>query len=208
MDKGVTWSLNKADINSVDVLSFGVSQNFIYGHGQRGWFLFDTKSKLFAEYQTQEELSNSLKSFNVQINSIADCNSYFDSLTKGKTCYWFPLDGQNYPSYADIIPNQVTPITVSESSQKQPNFQFKENLKFHNNKIYFFKIKYNKQQNDLYYLSFDNSQPILVKDSLLIPVFSDKNHFDITLYTPYPVAQEKGISEDKRFLKSKTIFIR
>jgi hypothetical protein len=134
--------------------------------------------------------------------AIADCKSYFDSLTKGNTLYWFPKDGKIYPSFPSIIPDNVTTIKIIETSQQPPDLLFKENLRFQKNKVYFFKINYNNRGNDLYYLSFDNSQPILAKDSLLIPVFIDKNQFDITLYTPYPVAQEKGIPEEKRFLKS------
>jgi hypothetical protein len=102
----------------------------------------------------------------------------------------------------------VTTIKVKEIAQQKPDFFFKEKLPGKKNKVYFFKVDYKKKDNDLYYLSFDNSQPILLKDSLIIPVFSDKNQFDITLYTPYPVAQEKGISEEKRFLKTKTFYIR
>src|SRR5688500_5586738 len=61
LDKGVTWSINRDEVNSVDILSFGVSQGFIYGHGQGQWFLFETKSRLFAEYKTQEELITSIQ---------------------------------------------------------------------------------------------------------------------------------------------------
>lgn len=207
VDKGETWSLGLDEINTVDVSSFGVSKNFIYGHGQKGWFLFDVNSKLFAVYPTQEELNHSLQSFNVPIKTIASCNLYFDTLSKGKNCYWFPKDGQSYPSYSDFVPNEVKQIKVIETAHAQPDFELNQKLKATTDKIYFFRISYNKKQNDLYYLSFDNSQPILVKDSLLVPFFTDKKQFDITLYTPYPVAQEKGISEEKRFLKSKIIYV-
>src|SRR4051812_15152946 len=61
LDKGVTWSIDRPEqVNSFEVLSFGVSQNIIYGHGQANWFLLDTKSKLYAEYKSEEELVNSL----------------------------------------------------------------------------------------------------------------------------------------------------
>lgn len=209
LDKGVTWSINRPEVvNSFEVASFGVSQNFIFGKGRSDWFLIDTKSKLYAEYETQEELINSMMSFAVPVNAIGECSSYFDSLAKGKELYWFPKDGKTYPNYPNITPDAVTTINVTEDTHQQPDFFFKENLPFKKNKVYFFKVNYNQRANDLYYLSFDNSPPILVKDSLLIPVFNNKNQFDITLYTPYPVAQEKGIPEERRFLKTKAVFIR
>lgn len=209
LDKGATWSISRPEVvNSFEVKSFGVSHNLIYGQGSSNWFLLDTKSKLYAEYETQGELLNSLKSFSVPLNDIGKCNSYLDSVAKGKDLYWFPKDGKTYPDYPSINPDGVTLINVSEKTGEQPDFSFKEDLSFKKTKVYFFKIKYNKSTNDLHYLSFDNSPPMLVKDSLLVPVFSNKTQFDITLYTPYPVAQEKGISEEKRFLKSKTAYIR
>jgi hypothetical protein len=209
LDKGVTWSIDRPEaIASFEVTSFGVSQNLIYGQGRAGWFLLDTKSKLYTEYETEEELLNGLKSFSVPVNAISKCTSYLDSLAKSKDLYWFPKDGQTYPNYPNITPDAVTTIYVMEESHQQPDFRFKENLSFKKNKVYFFKINYNQKANDLYYLSFDNSPPILVKDSLIIPVFNNDNQLAITLYTPYPIAQEKGIPEGKRFLKTKTAFIK
>lgn len=209
LDKGVTWNINRPEvINSFEVLSFGVSQNLIYGQGKANWFLLDTKSKLYAEYETQGELLNSLKIFSVPVNEIGKCSLYLDSLGKGKELYWFPKDGKTYPDYPSINPDGVTIITVSEKTGEQPDFSFKEHLPFKKTKVYFFKIKYNRSTNDLYYFSFDNLPPVLMKDSLLIPVFSNQSQFSVTLYTPYPVAQKKGISEEKRFLKSKTAYIR
>jgi hypothetical protein len=209
LDKGVTWTINRSEvISSFEVTSFGVSHNLIYGQGNTNWFLLDTKSKLYAEFETQGELLYSLKSFSVPVNYIGKCNSYLDSLATGKDLYWFPRDGKTYPDYPSINPDAVTVINVSEKTGEQPDFSFKQDLPFKKTKVYFFKIKYNQSTNDLYYFSFDNSPPVLVRDSLLIPVFSNKSQFDLTLYTPYPVAQEKGISEEKRFLKSKTAYIR
>jgi hypothetical protein len=208
LDKGITWSIDRPEVvNSFQVVSFGVSQNLIYGEAKPDWFLLDTKSKLYCEYQTEEELINTLKTFAVPLNAIGECNSYFDSLAKGKELYWFPKDGNTYPNYPSIAPDAVTTIIVTNDNQ-QPDFRFKMNLRFKKNKVYFFKVNYNQIRNDLYYLSFDNSPPILVKDSLLIPVFNKKNQIDITLYTPYPVAQEKGIPEERRFIKTKTAYIK
>ena len=169
LDKGVTWSINRPEvINTFEVISFGVSQNLIYGQGRRSWFLLDTKSKLYAEYATKEELLNTLKSFSVPINDIGKCNSYLDSLAKGKDLYWFPKDGVTYPDYPSITPDAVKLINVIEKSGEQPDFHFKESLSFKKTKVYFFKVNYNLSTNDLYYLSFDNSPPVLLKDSLLI----------------------------------------
>lgn len=208
LDKGVTWSINRPEvINSFDVVSFGVSNNFIYGHGSSKWFLLDTKSKLFAEYGTKQELLYSLESFSIPLNPVRECNIYFDSLVNNKKLYWFPKDGKSYPIYPSINPDEVAIIKVTGTIH-QPDFFFKSNMPFKKSRVYFFQVSYNQKTNDLYYLSFDNSPPMLVKDSLLIPVFCDKSKIEITLYTPYPVAQKKEIPEEKRFLKNKTIYIR
>lgn len=209
LDKGVTWFINRPEVlNSFKVKSFGVSHNVIYGQGNSRWFLLDTKSKLYAEYPTKDELLKSLNSFSVPINTIQNCSLYFDILAKGKALYWFPKDGTNYPTYPSIPPDKVTLINISETNGENPDFTFNKELTLKSNKVYYFKVKYNKDTNDLYYLSFDNSPPLLVKDNLLVPFFSRKSQFDITFYTPFPVAQEKGITEEKRFLKSKTVYIR
>jgi hypothetical protein len=209
LDKGFTWSINRPEVvNSFEVKRFGVSQDLIYGQGYSKWFLLDTKSKLYAEYPTKEELINSLSTFSVPINDIDNCNSYFDSLANGKDLYWFPKDGKKYPTYPSITPDEVTLINVSEKNDENPDFWFSKDLSKKKSKVYYFKVKYNKSTNKLYYLSFDNSPPVLVKDNLLVPVFSDNNEFDITLFTPYQVAQDNGISEERRFLKSKTVYIR
>ena len=208
LDKGITWSISRPEVvNSFDVVSFGVSNNFIYGHGSSKWFLLDTKSKLFAEYDTKQELLNSLESFAVPINPVRECNFYFDSLANDKKLYWFPKDGKRYPTYPNINPDEVAIINVTGNIH-QPDFSFNSNLPFKKSRVYFFQVCYNQKENDLYYLSFDNSPPVLVKDSLLIPIFIEKKQFEITLYTPYPVAQQKGIPEEKRFRKNKTIYIR
>jgi hypothetical protein len=216
VDHGRSWLLVLNLGNSVEVSSFGVSENFIYGYGneviidgqkEKGWFAFDINSKMLAVYPTQQELNNCLKNFSIPVNAIADCNKYFDSLASGNDVYWFPKSGQNYPSYPEIEPKNTAEIKVTENSNGKPEFFFNPKLQLHKNKIYFFKISYNKKQNDLYYLSIADHQGFLVKDNLLVPVFINKHKTDIGLYMPVPIAEEKKIPESKRFNENKVLSI-
>ena len=208
IDGGKTWTLNKEELNSVKISEFAVSDNTIFGKGGNSWFLFDTKSKLYAEYYTEKDLFLSLENLQVLIKPTATCKSYFDSLAKGKPCYWFPKEGKNYPDFPSLQPNDLIPITIFETPDKQLDFKFNPKINFNKTRIYYFKIYLNIPQNELYYVSIDNSRPVLAKDSVIIPVFTYKNEFEISLYTPYPVPQEIGIPEDKRYLKSKIAYIR
>jgi hypothetical protein len=86
---------------------------------------------------------------------------------------------KNISDYPTINPDGVTLINVRQKKGELPDFSFKEDLSFKKTKVYFFMVNYNQ-----------------------------RSQFDVTLYVPYPVAQEKGISEEKRFLKSQTVYIR
>ena len=203
---GNIWILNTEDGEEID--RFGVTQNVIYGRGTEGWFLYDTKSKLLAHYKSKEELTAALKSLHLPINTIDFCKRYFDTLSQGKTCYWFPKDGRNYPDYPDLTPvGEVTTINITEKPQQQPEIHFNENLKRQSNKIYFFKLSYNKKDNDQLHINFYNNQSILVKDSLLIPVFANKDSFGISLYIPSP-PKENGYPQAHKFLLHKKFYIR
>jgi len=206
-DNGVNWLLNKNETGSISVSMFGVSNNFIFGLSANKWFLFDTQSKLFAEYPSKERLFNSLQSLNIPINSIAPCKNYFDTLAMGKNCYWFPKEGQKYLECEGLVPERIDTISVYEKPDNDFDFAIRQKLKTEENGIYFFKIEFGKKNNDLLYFSINNSQPVLISDGLIIPVFINTKEFNVILYTPYPIAQKKGISEEKRIRKTKTIQI-
>lgn len=217
VDHGRSWLLELDIANSVKLSSFGVSENFIYGYGdevivdgqqKKGWFAFDVNSKLLAVYPSRQQLINCLNEFKLPMNDITDCNKYFDSLAKGHDLRWYPQNSKNYPLYSKIRPKDITEIKVTETANEKPDFYFTPVLKSHKNQIYFFRVSYNKKQNDLYYLAIAYHTPILVKDSLLVPVFIDSNKLEITLYTPIPVAEDKKIPEKIRLQKSKTMSIR
>ncbi|WP_295712258.1 hypothetical protein [Mucilaginibacter sp.] len=215
-DNSRSWLLELDIANTVMLSRFGVSKNFIYGYGdeviidgqqKKGWFAFDINSKLLAVYSSRQELTSSLNELNISVNNIVDCNKYMDSLANGYDLSWYPKAGKKYPSYPEIEPKDVVEIKVSENPNGKLDFFFNPKLQLHKNKIYFFKISYNKKQNNLYYLSIADHQCFLVKDNLLVPVFIDKKQTEIVLYTPVPVAEEKNIPGSKRFLKTKTLSI-
>lgn len=206
IDRGRSWFLNTAKSGSINISRFGVSQNFIYGQSNMKWFVFDTKSKLYAEYASETEMNECLQSFNIKVNEISECNDYFKKLAKGIKPYWFPADGKEYPDYPAITPKEVIDIKITDRLNEEPDFTLLKKPKENKEGIYFFRILYSKGQNELYYFSLNNEQPIPVKDSLLIPVFETGNMFEITLYTPYPIAEQKGIPESKRLYKQKQIF--
>lgn len=204
VDRGVTWIWHKGNGTKSDVKAFGVSGNVIYGQERRGWFLLDTKTKLLAEYASENELLDALKEYDIPVNKIADCDRYFDTLAAGKSCYWFPADGVHYPDYpSQINPKDIITLRVSEKAGMEPNFSIGHEIRKQKGKIYFFKVDYNRKENDIYYLSFNYSSPVLIRDSLIVPVFVNSNEVKVTVYTPYPVGQEKGIPEEKRVVKSR-----
>ncbi|MFM9984260.1 MAG: hypothetical protein ACKVOK_03460 [Flavobacteriales bacterium] len=202
IDHGVTWNLETTEIlSSIALSSFGVTQNCIYGKGDEKWFFYDTRSGLYATYTTKEALFGCLESFELSINEINLCNSYFDSLEKGKSLYWYPEIGEKYPVYANLKTADVETITLSENATHVPGFRVDKQIASHSNKIYFFEVVSTLKNNELYYFSFNNSSPILPIDGQIIPVFAEENRIEIVLYTPYPIAQERGIPEDKRVHK-------
>ena len=205
-DGGRSWFLNQKELGSIEVSRFGVSQNIIYGKGNSRWFVFDTKSKLFAEYGSEAQLNECLQSLGIKPNQISECNDYFKRLAKGFKPYWFPAEGKEYPDYPAITPKDIIDIKIIDSVNEEPDFDLLKKPKVSKEKIYFFRVRYSKGENELYYLSFNNNPPIAVKDSSVIPVFETSNMFHITLYTPYPVAEQKGIPESKRIHKGKQIF--
>lgn len=206
IDGGRSWLLNKEELGSIEVSQFGVTQNFIYGQSNTKWFVFDTKSKLYAVYKTELEMNDCLKSFKIKTGEILECNDYFKRLTKGIKPYWFPEEGNEYPDYPPIIARDIIDIKITDSGSGDPDFKLLKQPKVNKEKIYFFRVLYSKGQNDLYYLSFNSQPPIQVKDSLLITVFETSNMFDITMYTPYPIAEKRGIPESKRLHTGHRIF--
>ena len=68
---------------------------------------------------------------------------------------------------------------------------------------------YDNDKNDLYYISFQNSNPKLIHhNEIYSACASDTKELNISVYTPYPVAEKKGIKEEDRFVLSKVIYIR
>ena len=198
--------LGKDRSGDIPVNSFGVSKNYIYGETENGqWFLFNVNSLLYSEYLTDNELFETLKKYNLDKNPIENCDNYFQQLTGNKRCYWYPKKGEEYPKTNDDHPDTIYTILV-DGKEKVTDFKVKESIKKTVSKIYYFKIKYDNDKNDLFYVSFDYSPPRLINNNEIFSAYSEDNIFlNIYVYTPFPVAQRKGIDEKNRIIISKKI---
>ena len=197
--------LGKNRAGDIPVTEFGVSKNFVYGKTENNqWFLFNIQSLLYTEYETENELDTTLKIFKLTKNKIESCEKYFKQLSISKNCYWFPKTGNTYPQFEDLPPKDIYTIKVI-GADKVTDFVLKEEIISSPTKIYNFRIQYDsKLANDLYYVSFDHSPPKLINDSLIYTGTSDnKNSLNISVYTPFPVGQRKGIDEKDRVVISK-----
>lgn len=199
-------------LGSIPVYAFGVTNNFIYGYSKfewssipKKWFLYNPKALIYNEYSTKEQWLQVLKTLNIEIKPIKPCEEYYKSLVDGKRCYWYPPKGEVYPNYKPAIPNNATVIEVT-GDQNGIDFQVQKVRKNLPN-IYYFKMKYNNADNDLFYVSINHSSPKLITDNLIITTCPWSNYFDIAVYTPYPVGQAKGIKKEDRLVLSKTIYL-
>jgi len=213
-DHGKSWGLSADSIinyntnNSIDeVTDFGISKNYFFGKDESKWFLFDTKSKLFAYYDTKEELFDCMNSFEIPITKMKSCTEYEKDCDSLGYCYWFPKQGEEYNDYLDLKPNDIINLTAYDDSIKGVGFLIDPGIKFHRNHIYFFKLNITGKSNDLLYFEINRTSHIPIKKDTIIPVFINTKTFDIALYTPLSVAQKKGISEKKRIHIQKQITI-
>ncbi len=81
----------------IPVLAFGVVQEYICGSTPIGysnkadkWFLFNTTTYEYDEYESEQGLLIKLESLKLEKPKIEFCDVYFDKLINGETCYWFP----------------------------------------------------------------------------------------------------------------------
>ncbi len=210
---GVGWLINGSTESlhlgkniggDIPVKSFGVSKNYIYGQNENNnWFFFNSSTLIYAEYSTENELNETLKIYKLEKKQILTCEKYFEQLSNNKRCYWFPKAGEDYPKFDDFQPENYYEIFV-DGKQKITDFKLRETIKKTVSKIYYFKIKYDNNANDLFYISFDYSSPKLLKNDLTIAAYAvDNSSLNITIYTPFPVGQEKGIEEKNRLSISK-----
>lgn len=196
----------------IPVEAFGVSKQYIYGtapndqaDGPPQWFLFNTQNLLYVAYDSEEEFHQAFKHYQLDKKPIAGCDTYFTELSEHKRCYWYPEKGQDYPIYPAFRPDSCITITIQENS-KGIHFKLPPTIKRSATKIYYFKTAYNRDTNDLYYISFDNSAPRLIKNGDTIAACAENNRLlEITVYTPYPVAERKGLSEQDRIVLTQKV---
>ncbi len=207
IDRGESWVLDGDSIvfhsteNTIGmgrVKRFGISKNYFFGQNESDWFFFDTKTRLYEGYKTGNELINCLNSFNIPITPIKSCREYQDDISKNGRCYWFPPPGQKYNEKLELKPNDTIDLYAFGNDIKNAGFKAPASIKQQNNRIYFFKLNIDDKNNDLLYFGINWESFILIKDETIVPIFINSDNFDITLYTPFPVAQQKGIMEDNR----------
>lgn len=183
--------------NSISVVSFGVSKNYIYGITKyKKWFLFNMKTRLYAEYLTKNELFRTLKKNNLGINKIEQCDNYYQQLPN-KRCYWYPKIGDEYPKFEDVYNSPIYTIIVNER-EKAIDFDIKGNLKKDFTKLYFFKFRRDEFKNDSLYVSFNHRPyPQLIKENELFWAYSEDNDsLEISFYTKNAFVQNKAINEN------------
>lgn len=201
---------NSSQIGTFQISSFGVSQNYIYGQctisgdTHDTWFLFNTNNMLFVEYATGAELFWALEKHKLDKNPINTSESYYLQLKNGEGCYWFPPKGESYPAYPTYRPDSCTVIKIDDN-ENRTDFKIIGKVRKDPGKIYYFKVEYNNENNELLYLSINHSSPKLVVNNEIHQVYGQNDSIDIAVYTPYPVAQKKGISEEDRIVISKAI---
>ncbi|MBX9850280.1 MAG: hypothetical protein K2X86_00810 [Cytophagaceae bacterium] len=211
-DGGRSWLITGKDVRMdanrgghIPILEFGVCKNYIYGSTPKGhtnvvenWFLFNTTTLLYVEYSTKNELIHTLKKYKLDFNPMLDCKEYFKELTNNKRCYWFPPKGESYPLYQDFRPDSSIVINIEDG-----NIDIQTKIKKAESKIYYFRIKFNKEKNDHLYISVNSSSPQLLKDNLEFSSVVSSNFLEVFIYTPFPVAEEKGIKEKDRIVIKK-----
>lgn len=206
------WTILKKDqVRNIQVRAFGVTKNYIYGkipddnYKDTGrWFLFNTNSSLYSEYDTELELDATLAKYSLKKNSVRLCEDYFQQLSKGESCYWFPKQGNKYPKYEDAKPNSVIAIDIREN-EKGIDFDILGPVKKDTSKIYYFRTLYNKEKNDLYYISLDYSDPKQIRNNDTLAAYLGGDTLTLSVYTPFPVAEKKGIREENRIVITKAV---
>ncbi|NNV57400.1 hypothetical protein [Limnovirga soli] len=198
--------LGKNRGGDIPVNSFGVSKNYIYGKTENGqWFLFNINSLVYSEYSTDTELYKILNLFKLGKNQIESCDKYFQQLSDNKRCYWYPKVGEEYQKFEDKLPDKVYTVLV-DGKEKATDFKVKETIQKSVSKLYYFTVRYDNERNDLFYVSFDYSPPQLIDKNKIYTAYCEDNVFlDISIYTPFPVGQSKGIDEKDRIVLSKQI---
>jgi len=182
------------------IKQFGISKNYIIGQDNETWFLFDIQTELYAYYKTKQELVDCLNSFNIPVPPIKNCKEYEEDIKKTGKCYWFPEKEKKYAEKLQLKPRDIMELNIITTNENI-KLELPESIVFQQNKIYFFKFNINQHSNDLLYFAINWTYPILIKKNYVVPIFIDEEpggSFEITLYTPYPVAVKKGIPEDKR----------
>jgi hypothetical protein len=195
---------------------FGVTKNYIFGQTDQQafryadtdvWFIFDVNTGVYADYESQAEMENVLHIYEAPVTPMYTCAEYQAILKKEKKCDWYPAENTPYPTYPSPQPTQPIKVDVEIQPNNQVSFSLPEKITPNPTKIYYFKINLNTTANELFYISVDACPPQLIQPNLVIPAFIYNNQAEVTVYTPFTVAEQKGIPEEKRVVKSKILHI-
>jgi len=224
--KGETWLISDGNHGVVDIRlrqdfsgsiptkSFGVSRNYIFGQTEQSyfrycqsdvWFIFNINTGIYSDYDTKEEMFEVLKLYGVTETRISTCSEYYEILKKERKCYWFPETNKDYPKYNNDAPKTNIPISIVVDSSGGMDFTIPRRALIDKTKVYNFEIHINSNKNEIFYVSVNSTPPILAKTGVTFPVFIYEPDLTITVYTPFPVAKQKGIPEDKRIVLSKNL---
>ncbi len=88
------WGIDSPDAyKEIQVLGFGVSGKCVYGTIRKGYtdefqnyFLYNSKSKAYTDYNSIEELEMEIEGLRLELNPIINCTEYY----KNQNCYWYP----------------------------------------------------------------------------------------------------------------------
>lgn len=209
IDKGQTWSLNGSGFMLGDLAleRFAVSKDFVFGVSEVDsigtaikWFVYNENLKLCAVYTDEESLNAALLELDIIKKPWVDCREYFSALKKGGRCDWYPKVGESYPPFSKFTPKH--PVLLKVRNVTGPlRTAFEGDVKFKQSHLHHFKVAIEDNSDSLLYVSFNNEPPVLIENNMELTIYNEnKDYLDVAVYTPYPVAKKKGISEDDRMM--------
>lgn len=209
IDKGQTWSLTGSlfRLGDLEVERFAVSKNYVFGVSEmdsldepKSWFIYNEQMNLCAVFDKEENFGAAMFELGLTPKPTRTCNDYFALLEKNLKCEWYPEVGESYPQYLDF--KSDIPVVLNVRNMSGPlRMTFKNEVKFKPSHLHHFKIVIEDNSDSLLYVSFNNQSPVFIENNMEMTVFNEnRDYLDVAVYTPFPVAEKKGISENDRLM--------